>query len=49
MFACSRTAGWSAHIIEQKREKKLVRPSAQYVGPGSRSASEIGARAPVAS
>jgi citrate synthase len=41
MFACSRTAGWSAHILEQKRLNRLVRPSARYVGPGSRPASSI--------
>ena len=42
MFACSRTAGWSAHILEQKKLNRLVRPSAKYVGPGSRAASSIG-------
>jgi citrate synthase len=36
MFGCSRTAGWSAHVIEQKKLSRLVRPSARYVGPGSR-------------
>ena len=41
MFACSRTAGWSAHILEQKKLSRLVRPSARYVGPGARPASSI--------
>jgi citrate synthase len=37
MFACSRVAGWSAHILEQKRTGRLFRPSARYVGPTERS------------
>ena len=41
MFACSRTAGWSAHILEQKRLGVLVRPSARYIGPGARSLQEV--------
>jgi citrate synthase len=36
MFACSRVAGWSAHIMEQKKTGRLFRPSARYVGPGER-------------
>ncbi len=42
MFACSRVAGWSAHILEQKKTGRLFRPSARYVGPGSRPASSLG-------
>jgi citrate synthase len=37
MFGCSRVAGWSAHILEQKRTGKLFRPNARYVGPAPRS------------
>ncbi|HSO02290.1 MAG TPA: citrate synthase 2, partial [Gaiellaceae bacterium] len=41
MFACSRVAGWSAHILEQKRTGRLFRPSATYVGPAARSAASV--------
>jgi len=41
MFACSRVAGWSAHILEQKKTGRLFRPSARYVGPGERSLSSV--------
>ena len=37
MFGCSRVAGWSAHILEQKRTGRLFRPSARYIGPAPRS------------
>ena len=40
MFTCARVAGWSAHILEQKREAKLIRPTAKYVGHGPRSVAE---------
>ena len=41
MFTCARVAGWSAHILEQKREARLIRPTAAYVGPGPRSPDDI--------
>jgi citrate synthase len=41
MFACSRVAGWAAHILEEKRTGRLIRPSAQYIGPGERSLSAV--------
>jgi citrate synthase len=41
MFTCARTAGWSAHILEQKREGRLVRPTAKYVGPPARPLSDL--------
>ncbi|HEY3686366.1 MAG TPA: citrate synthase 2 [Streptosporangiaceae bacterium] len=41
MFTCARTAGWAAHILEQKKTGRLVRPSANYVGPSSRPAADV--------
>ena len=46
MFACSRVAGWSAHILEQKRTGRLFRPSARYVGPAPRSLSSVACASP---
>jgi citrate synthase len=43
MFTCARVAGWSAHILEQKREARLIRPTAKYVGPAPRPLNEVAA------
>ena len=34
IFVCSRITGWSAHIMEQRENNKLIRPAADYIGPG---------------
>jgi citrate synthase len=41
MFTCARVAGWSAHILEQKRTGRLIRPSALYVGPANRPVEDV--------
>jgi citrate synthase len=42
MFTCARVAGWSAHILEQKREGRLIRPTAIYAGAPVRGLAEAG-------
>ena len=43
LFGCARVAGWSAHIIEQKKTGRLIRPSARYIGPAARPLESVGA------
>jgi len=44
VFVIARTAGWAAHIIEQRKEAKLIRPEAIYTGPDARDFVPIGKR-----
>jgi citrate synthase len=41
LFSCARVAGWAAHILEQKREARLIRPTAIYTGPAPRPVSAV--------
>ncbi|ARU49179.1 2-methylcitrate synthase [Sulfurospirillum diekertiae] len=41
IFVMSRTAGWAAHVVEQRGDNKLIRPSSEYIGPENRAYVDI--------
>jgi citrate synthase len=47
LFSCARVGGWAAHIMEQKREGRLIRPTARYIGPPARTADSVNGATPV--
>lgn len=44
IFAVSRMSGWTAHVLEQQADNRLIRPDAEYVGPRDRAYVPVNAR-----
>ncbi len=44
IFVMSRVTGWAAHVMEQRANNRIIRPSADYIGPGDRSVPSIDQR-----
>jgi citrate synthase len=47
MFAIARIAGWTAHMLEQQRNNRLIRPRAHYAGPHELAWTKLGDRQPM--
>ncbi|NCO19121.1 MAG: 2-methylcitrate synthase [Gammaproteobacteria bacterium] len=44
IFVMSRITGWAAHVMEQRGNNRIIRPGADYIGPGDRNVTPIGER-----
>jgi 2-methylcitrate synthase len=45
IFVCSRVTGWASHVMEQRANNRIIRPSADYIGPEKATWVDIAERA----